>query len=176
MDFKLHKSQLIVDNQLEMIEHIHQSHKIHQDYFKGKDSTWSYREYNFFALSSPSLLFNKLFFELKDVINDYVPYEFKWMQSWVNYHYPNQVLNWHNHFWDYHGYICIDPKNTRTVFKEYEIKNEIGNIYIGPGEREHTVIVDEDYDSPRITIGFDIQIYKNEKILEPNAMLSLIPI
>jgi len=176
MDFKLYKSQLIVENQLEMINHINQSYIVHQEYFGEHDSTRTYAQYNFFALSSPSLLFNKLFLELKEIINEYVPYEFKWMQSWLNYHYPNEVLKWHNHFWDYHGYICIDPKNTRTVFKNYEIKNEIGNIYIGPGKREHTVIVDEYYDSPRLTIGFDIQVYRDGDILFPDKMLSLIPI
>jgi hypothetical protein len=98
------------------------------------------------------------------------------MQCWLNYHYPNEVLNWHNHHWDYHGYICIDPKNTRTVFKDYQIKNEVGNIYIGPGNREHIVVVDENYVSPRITLGFDVQVYEDGRDFVPNNSLSLIPL
>ena len=135
----------------------------------------SYSQYNFFALSSPSILFNNLFRELRNIINEYVPNEIKWMQSWLNYHYPNEVLDWHNHHWDYHGYICIDPKKTRTIFENYEVTNEVGNIYIGPGYRKHKVIVDEEYDNPRITLGFDVKVSKtgNE---QPNDMLSLIPI
>jgi len=159
-----------------MIEEIHHCHNLHQHYFNGRDSTWSYSEYNFFLLSSPSLVFHQLFCELKEIINNYVPYKFKWMQCWLNYHYPNEVLNWHNHHWDYHGYICIDPKNTRTVFKDYQIKNEVGNIYIGPGNREHIVVVDENYVSPRITLGFDVQVYEDGRDFVPNNSLSLIPL
>jgi hypothetical protein len=101
------------------------------------------------------------------------------MQCWLNYHHSNEVLDWHNHAWDYHGYICIDPKKTRTVFREYEIVNQIGNIYIGPGNREHKVVVDEDYSSPRITLGFDIMVNNDNeffKLINPHDMFSLIPI
>ena len=97
------------------------------------------------------------------------------MQSWLNYHYPNEVLGWHNHFWDYHGYICIEPKKTTTVFENYQIENEVGHIYIGPGNREHMVVVNEDFKEPRITLGFDVKVYKGEDEY-PNDMLSLTPI
>ena len=53
--------------------------------------------------------------------------------------------------------FSIDPKNTRTVFEGYDIKNEVGNIYIGPGYRKHKVEVDEHFDQPRITLGYDIE-------------------
>ena len=79
-----------------------------------------------------------------------------WFQSWLNFHSKDDVLDWHNHKWPYHGYICIDPKNSRTIFENYSIKNEIGNIYLGRGHRKHKVEVLEDYDDFRITIGFDI--------------------
>ena len=82
------------------------------------------------------------------------------------------MLNWHSHQWDYHGYISIDPKKTRTVFSDYEIKNEVGNIYIGPGDREHKVIVDENFDTPRITLGFDVSLETEDL----NDTISLIPI
>ena len=71
---------------------------------------------------------------------------------------PDEVLKWHNHEWDYHGYISVRPHNTVTVFEDREIKNEIGNVYIGPGNRYHEVKVIEEYDTPRITIGFDLTL------------------
>ena len=69
---------------------------------------------------------------------------------------PTQVLDWHGHDWPYHGYISVDPKKTDTVFETYRIKNELGNIYIGPGHRMHKVEVIHPFDTPRITLGFDI--------------------
>ena len=173
MDYKIYRSQLIIDNKDEMVRQIHESHITHQLYFPGTDSTWTYRAYNFFGLTSPSLLFNELFFQLRDIIHEYVPEKYKWMQCWLNYHSPDQVLDWHNHNWDYHGYICIDPKNTKTVFENYQIENKVGNIYIGPGHRKHKVVVEKNFNEPRITLGFDICV--NPKTT-PDKMLSLIPI
>ncbi len=159
-----------------MIRHVQASHLIHQFGFQSRDSTWTYSDYNFFSLSSPSPLFHQLFLELRDVINGYVPEQMKWVQCWLNYHNTEQVLDWHNHEWDYHGYISIDPKNTRTQFREYEIRNEVGNIYIGPGYREHRVVVDDDFQSPRITLGFDVLVYRKDRETLPDSMLSFIPI
>ena len=180
MDYKIHKSELIIKHQSDFIDLINTSYDLHQRIFN-EDSTWSYYKYNFFSLSAPSLLSYKLFVELKNLINEYIPNDdVKWMQCWMNYHYPDQVLEWHNHYWDYHGYISIDPKKTRTVFSDYEIKNEVGNIYIGPGYREHKVVVDEDFNTPRITLGFDISLeledpkfFRDTRTID---MLSLIPI
>lgn len=171
-DYKIYKSQLIIDNQDAMVRAIHKAYVEHQNLLQGKDSTWSYSLYNFFALTSPNLVFRELFFELKDIIYDYVPEKYKWMQCWLNYHTSNKVLDWHNHEWNYHGYICIDPKNTKTIFEDYEIQNEIGNIYIGPGYRPHKVVVQDNFYEPRITLGFDICV----EYTEPQHMLSLIPI
>ena len=172
MDYRVYKSELIIKHQSEFIDLIKESYDLHQRIF-GEDSTWSYYKYNFFSLSAPSALSYRLFVELKNIINEYISGDdMRWMQCWINYHYPNQVLKWHNHEWDYHGYISIDPKETRTVFSDYEIKNEIGNIYIGPGDREHKVVVDENFNSPRITLGFDISL-ESEDI---NDTISLIPI
>lgn len=173
MDHKVYKSQLIIDNKDEMVDLIHQSYGLHQLYFPGEDSTWTYKKYNFFGLTSPNLLFSKLFHELRDIINDYIPEETKWMQCWLNYHTPDKVLDWHDHQWDYHGYISIDPKDTKTVFEEYEIDNEVGNIYIGPGYRKHKVVVNDNFDEPRITLGFDVCVTPSPDLY---PILSLIPI
>jgi hypothetical protein len=114
-------------------------------------------------------LFEDLVSVIKEHTNNTKPL---WFQSWINYHMPDQVLNWHDHQSVFHGYISLDPKLTKTVFEDYEIENQIGNIYIGSGYRKHKVEVLENFDTPRITIGFDV-------LTQPaafNDVMSLIPI
>jgi hypothetical protein len=94
------------------------------------------------------------------------------MQSWINYHMPQEVLDWHDHAWPFHGYVSIDPKESKTVFEEYKIHNKIGNIYIGPGSRKHKVEVLERFYSPRITLGFDVL----DTPSAPTGQFSLLPI
>tara|TARA_R100001463_G_scaffold32367_1_gene72626 strand:+ start:672 stop:1193 length:522 start_codon:yes stop_codon:yes gene_type:complete len=171
-EYKIYKSQLIIDNKDEMVELIHRAYETHQNVFNGQDSTYTYGLYNFFALTSPNLLFRELFFELKDIIHEYVPEKYKWMQCWLNYHTPDTVLKWHNHEWPYHGYISIDPKNSITEFEKFEVENQVGNIYIGPGYRYHRVVAKDNFTEPRITLGFDICT----EPMEPQHMMSLIPL
>ena len=88
------------------------------------------------------------------------------------------MLNWHDHKFDYHGYVSIDPKSSTTKFRDgrgplYEINNEVGNIYFGPGwERMHKVCVNEQYEGKRITLGFDIETRGDL----PDDQFSLIPL
>jgi hypothetical protein len=152
MDWKLYKSQVVLDNQRVMISILNNAIPS----LGGIDSTWSYDKYNVFGLTSPTQVYYDLFNELRGFVYDYIQPKQLWMQSWVNYHMPDQVLQWHNHEWPIHGYISIRPHKTKTVFEGYEIDNEVGNVYIGPGNRYHRVEVLEDYDTPRITLGFDL--------------------
>ena len=85
---------------------------------------------------------------------------------------PGEVLKWHTHEWPIHGYISIRPHKTRTVFEDHKVINEVGNIYIGPGHQYHKVEVDEDFDTPRITIGFDLL---TEDCYHLNSNLGLMP-
>ena len=124
-------------------------------YLGDADPTWTYDRYNVFGLTSPTKVFYDLFKELRGFVYDYTDGDL-WMQSWVNYHNPDQLLQWHNHDWPIHGYICINPHLTKTVFDGYEIENRIGDVYIGPGNRYHRVEMIEPFYTPRITIGFDI--------------------
>ena len=153
MHHKLYKSQVVLDNQRVMISILNNAIPS----LGGIDSTWSYDKYNVFGLTSPTQVYYDLFNELRGFVYDYTgDVDRLWMQSWDNYHMPDQVLRWHNHHWPIHGYISIRPHKTKTVFEGYEIDNEVGNIYIGPGNRYHRVEVLEDYDTPRITLGFDL--------------------
>jgi hypothetical protein len=187
MDYQVHNSRLIVENHEQMVSHAIDCHGYYSKAIGG-DSSWNYSKYNFFCLSSPSQLYHELFWELKSIINDFVPeHKYRWMQCWLNCHHPSEVdenghvipLDWHTHEWDYHGYIAIDPKGTRTVFHEYEVVNQVGNIYIGPGYREHHVVVDKEYSTPRITLGFDIMVQDDDdefRLVDPHDMFSLMPI
>lgn len=167
------KSQNIIDNQEYFIEDCNRVFDYFKSVFPNGDSTWSYSMYNIFCATSPSPIFYNLFKELNGYIREYVGHDDPlWMQAWLNYHMPDQVLDWHGHDWPHHGYICIDPKDTKTVFEDFEVENEIGLIYIGPGYKEHKVEVIKSYDTPRITLGFDIH---TEETL-PYKQFSLMPI
>ena len=157
-DWEIHKHQGIIDYHNFFVEECHSVHQRFKETWPDKDSTWSYKYYNIFAATSPSPIWYNLYKDLRDIVRDYVKTDKPlWIQSWLNFHEPNEVLDWHNHHWPYHGYISIDPKGTRTVFEGYEVKNEIGNIYIGPGYRMHKVEVDNpEFNGPRITLGFDV--------------------
>jgi hypothetical protein len=173
--YRIYRSEVIVNYQKEMIDRINTAHSILMNRYGrlNNNSTWLYRTYNIFSLLGSSEHFYELYTDLLDVIKLYVPNDSKiWFQSWLNFHQQNQVLDWHTHEWYVHGYISLDPKKTETIFRNYTIKNELGNIYIGPGGREHKVEVLEPFEGRRITLGYDVT---NEP-KEPNDVISLIPI
>lgn len=173
LNYKIYRSETVVKFQKEMIEELERALFIFKNEFPDKDPTWGYKFYNTFSATAPSILFYNLFNELKTVIREYAGHNKPlWVQSWINYHYPNEVLDWHDHNWPFHGYISIDPKLSRTVFEDYFVNNKIGNIYIGPGKRKHKVEVLEDFITPRITLGFDVR----DVPAATNGVLSLIPI
>jgi len=151
-DYKIFQSKYIVSNQQDFINQCLEV----QNIFKDQDTTKNYYKYNIFSVTAGSIYFYTLYRELRNIIRAEIPDGPLWMQEWVNLHTEDQVLDWHNHFWLYHGYISIDPKNTITEFKSYVIENKPGQIYFGPGDRLHRVKVIEPYDDVRITIGYDI--------------------
>ena len=126
--------------------------------FNQNSSTWFYRYYNITCLTFGSSLYYKLFSDLQSLIKEIAKHKKPlWYQSWLNFHKPNEVLDWHNHYECLlHGYISIDPKESETEFEDYKIKNEIGNVYIGKPEKKHKVNILKPYDGHRITIAFDI--------------------
>ena len=160
--------------QHKLIKDCHKVHSVFKNVFPKGDSTWFYKYYNVFCATSPDPVWYNIFTDLKTVVREFVGHKDPlWLQSWLNFHEEHEVLDWHNHFWDYHGYISIDPKNSFTDFGEYKIKNIPGNIYIGPGHREHKVCVENSFSNgPRITLGFDIR----DKPGSIYDQMSLIPI
>ena len=81
MDWKLYKSQVVLDNQRVMINILNNAIPL----LEGEDSTWTYHKYNVFGLTSPTRVFYELYKELRRFCYDYtgVPKDL-WMQSWVN--------------------------------------------------------------------------------------------
>lgn len=168
------KSKIILQNKDLFIAKCNEAYDKVSKIIKSKDTTWNYELYNIFSVTSGDEYFYQLFKELKKIIKDYDNKKQNlWMQSWINYHNSNEVLDWHNHHWLFHGYISIDPKNTRTIFEDgTEIINEIGNIYIGPCNLKHKVVIDKPFKGNRITLGFDVMNnqFKN------NNCISFLPI
>jgi hypothetical protein len=169
----IYKSQTVIDHHIEMSEIVDSIVEESRTYGNINDFTAEYPKYNFFGLTSAHPFFYDLFCEIRSICRNHIDAADRlWMQSWLNYHQPDQVLKWHTHHWPVHGYVSIRPHNTRTVFEDDEIVNEVGNIYIGKGEHYHRVEVDEHFDTPRITIGFDIL---TERLMNLNTNLGLIP-
>ena len=172
LNYAIYNSSYIRENYKEIIEHAYFAHDKFKDLFPNRSSTWTYSVYNIFCLSTTSLHFYQIYKDLIEVIKLYNNKEEPlWLQAWMNFHKEDAVLDWHDHHWDFHGYITIDPKDTTTMFEKYSIKNEIGNIYVGPGYRKHKVVVDKPFDGERITLGYDVVRQVNIK-----GNISLIPI
>ena len=66
MDWKVHKSQTVIDHHSYFVEECHYVHAKFVKDFPDKDSTWGYRFYNVFAATSPSPIWYNLY---KDLLN-----------------------------------------------------------------------------------------------------------
>ena len=167
MDYKIYQSKYIVEHQSEIIE---QCCKVKQNY--NGDMTLDYFKYNIFSLTAGYYSFYEIYKELILLVKSELGNKRMWMQAWLNYHNHDQVLGWHNHDWDYHGYISIDPKNTITEFRDYKIENKVGQIYFGPGQREHRVVCLDEFSDTRLTIGFDVSL----DLFPGNGCLGMLPV
>jgi len=175
IDWYEQQSQLIIDNHEQFVSDCYAIHDKFKSLYPNSDSTWTYDKYNVFALSSPMPLWWDLYNELSKKVRSYLDTQDPlWMQSWINFHKSNEVLDWHDHGWPYHGYVSINPCDTTTLFKGYKIKNSVGKIYIGPGNRQHKVRVDNDFDDIRITLGFDVTDNPQELPCENWSLMPLL--
>jgi hypothetical protein len=175
-NYKLYHFDYIKENQLEIIEDIKKSHSnLIQDGIS--DSTWKYYLYNIFGVTSPSLHFYHIFKELRRIIFDNVNNDQIWLQSWLNFHNQNEILDWHNHRAPYHGYVCIEPQDTTTEFETgWNIINECGNIYFGEGNIQHRVVNNSSYSGKRITLGYDVVTEECLNDYSPTQNYGLIPL
>lgn len=176
-DYIVYQSDYIANNQNVIFEHIIHAHAMFKQVFPNDDSTWSYHKYNIFSLTAPSSAFYTIYTELRNIIREQLGDDQQlWLQSWINYHNQDQLLNWHAHEFPYHGYISIDPKDTKTVFENYEILNKPGQIYFGPGYRHHMVEAITPFQGVRTTIGFDVLFNPTTAVDRPYTNMSLIPL
>jgi hypothetical protein len=181
--YELYKCSYIEKNKLKFIKDCNIAFERFNFIYKDKSSTWHYRYYNITTLMVGSIYFYNFFKEFKKLIRKYSNTNKPlWYQAWLNFHEYDQVLDWHNHNeCMFHGYISIDPKYSITEFKEFNIKNEPGNIYIGMPELFHRVKNLYKYEGKRITIGFDVideKIIKNlyKKYGKIDINLGFIPV
>jgi len=90
-----------------------------------------------------------------------------YIQSWVNFYYHNDFIEWHYHSpkehnaW--HGFLCVDCEPSYTAYKILNypeiirIPSENGTIVLSrSGEDQHRTAPWPDTTRPRITIAFDI--------------------
>ncbi len=158
--YKLYQSQYIVDNKEGFVRDLSHSAKSMYQYgiFDTSLKYGSYTQYNIFGVSSPSVHMYHLFQEIRDIARENIPTGKLWIQSWINHHYENELLDWHNHSGSWHGYVAIEPWNTVTEFEDFVVENKVGQIYWGPGGLRHRVVAMDDYPFPdkRITVAFDI--------------------
>jgi hypothetical protein len=185
-NYELFESELIVFNKGAFIKESELGVKRFYAMFEGS-TTWNYAKYNLFNLTSGYPLYYQLYKELVSTIRMYIGHDRPlWMQAWINSHMPNEILDWHSHNgYTAHGYICLEPHKTKTVFRGYEINNKVGQLYIGRCELdgvllEHKVQVLENFNTPRITIGFDVIdvecMKKLTALYGTNINLSFVPI
>ena len=139
-------------------------HEHQQDF---PNSTWLYGYYNFFSCNTRDNVVYDLFAKVKECIRDYIGMDERaWTQCWVNTHPKDGLLQKHFHQYPIHWYLSIYPQTTATVFYEgdmddgpeiYRINNEVGKLYIGPGDRTHEVVPTGEFDRmPRITIAGNV--------------------
>ena len=180
--YEIHNLKYIQDEFIGFMNDCEDAKERFDGFFPETSTTFGYQAYNIFSLTSGSPRFYRLFNDIKKIAREYVKTDKPlWLQSWINYHYPNEVLDWHIHIeCSAHGYVSINPMKTKTLFENYEIVNEIGKLYIGEPFLKHKVEITENFTLPRITVAFDVLTEDNLKNLKKEAgnkiNLSHIPI
>tara|TARA_R110000803_G_scaffold56738_3_gene114132 strand:- start:860 stop:1408 length:549 start_codon:yes stop_codon:yes gene_type:complete len=166
IDYKTWELETVSKNQQVYVDQCNKLHKALLD--QGiTDTTWEYTKYNIFSLASSSEAFWFLWKNVQACVREYLGTDQPaWMTGWLNYHDNDNLLDWHNHLGsNHHGYISIDPKETKTLFKKpfenYEIENKTGLMYLGPSARLHKVESLSKFTGTRITIAFDVSIQKD---------------
>ena len=178
---KIFKSDTIINNHDKVVKVCDYAKELLENEFQdAPNTTWIYNQYNIFSYTASSVIFYDLFKDLQNAIREYVGDDRRiWFQSWLNYLTYDEVenvLDMHGHQWDIHGYIAIDPKNTVTEFTHFDVKNEIGNIYIGPcnDSYRHRVKNTAPWDGNRITIGFDCTFDSDVVFASNNKLFPII--
>jgi len=187
-NYKIYKSDIIIKDPKSAKQDCLNADSLWESFVKNEkntDQTWSYQNYNIFSLTSGSFFFYELYKEICECFRDFSKHKGPaWMSAWLNSHSKDEVLDWHFHDEEYHGYVVIDkhfsdnPIKTRTVFHNYEIQNELGNIYMGKGGFDHKVEVLQPYDGVRHTLAFNIFTFngdteKTERLMKEKILIEV---
>jgi len=182
-NYSVYQSDHIQRNQAAFIKFAELAHKRFEFNFPNVSSTFFYRYYNLVPFTFGSVEYYEFYQNIKAVIRQHTNRtDPLWFQTWLNFHTQDEVLKRHTHNGSFcHGYVSIDPKHTETEFDGYTIKNRIGQLYIGPSDRFHSVNVLTPYADKRITIAFDVldlecvkQAYRGYGMVDVN--IGLLPV
>jgi hypothetical protein len=153
---------------LEVESYLKQTINLQQDSYKefGSFTTSIFQKYNLFSFpcKEASILYREL-------VSNIIPYldksEHYWIQCWFNVFRENESINWHSH-WDkelkiWHGFYCVNTKNSYTEYKIPNLKEIIkvpsqdSRLVFGKSDGdEHRSSIWENKNKPRVTIAFDI--------------------
>jgi hypothetical protein len=141
-------------------------------------TTKFYKEYNYFLCPLPDM--HDLFTNIRETF--YSVYKHKhnklpekyWIQSWVNFYYDGDYIDWHSHMPDikdaWHGFYCVDVEpNSSTYYKlnntvvEIESKNNL--VVLSQCNKDQHRSSKWEQTTPRITVAFDIIQYEYTKFL-----------
>ena len=177
-EFLLKMSKVILNNQDEVLEELSRANdqRLRKLKITQNDDTQLEQRYTlllFYNIFNSDVyreteypLLRELWKELVCFIKEFNGHEPKecWVSAWINYDEFDVVedaLADHIHQTKLHGYIVVDPKNTKTIFRRgFEIENRPSIMYIGPGDWWHRVKNTKKYDGTRVTIGFDVSFDK----------------
>lgn len=187
--YRLYRSDALLSTHGTLIRECGMVHKKFEEAFPDTNSTSTttpaekikyknhagYRLYNVFGIAAPSKAFFAVYRAFVNVIRDFASERELYAQAWLNYQSADEVLGWHTHEGSlYHGYISIDPQDTRTEFEDhYEIQNRPGQIYITRACLRHRVVNLSSYSKTRITIGFDITD-PQDKIIASRGLIPML--
>ena len=124
-------------------------------------STSTYNSYNAFTLLNDNSEWRKIYEQVVLIVKQFYlesggTNDTLYLKAWLNYDDEKDVLGWHNHDSLLHGYIGVEPLDTITQFENQNIENQIGRMYIGPGNTLHRVLVNKRMNKKRITLAFDV--------------------
>lgn len=142
-------------------------------------------KYNFLLYTLPGI--HELFVSIRDSFfmlhklhyGDNPPKEPYYIQSWLNFYFKGDFIDWHHHDWNmnrplhfdpaWHGFVCVDTEpDSKTSYRwknlphTIEVPSKDGLLVLGLSNGDvHKSSEWLDDTRPRITIAFDIVPRRN---------------
>ena len=132
----------------------------------GSKTTASFKRYN--LLSFPIESFQNLYHNMVSMIKPRLPNKTHVIQCWLNVFRGNEYIDWHGH-WKrerqvLHGFYCVHVTPSFTEYKfehlphqVFKIESKESLLVFGKSDGDlHRSSSWQNYNTPRITIAFDI--------------------